>query len=155
MRAGATDHQSRNSWRITLGSSGGERDVDPFGESGISTMTGSDANSQQEAPFLFDLKELAENGLRRGYTTGTCATAAVKAALLKLVCHETPPEVRVTLPDSLQYLAVRIDRISEEANGEVRADVLKDGGDDPDQTHRARIFARVRRNGKGDRKSVV
>jgi len=132
-----------------LGSRGGERDVDSFGESGISTMTGSDANSQQEAPFLFDLKELAENGLRRGYTTGTCATAAVKAALLKLVCHETPPEVRVTLPDSLQYLAVRIDRISEEANGEVRADVLKDGGDDPDQTHRARIFATVRRNGKG------
>ena len=105
MRAGATDYQSWNSWRITLGSSGGERDVDPFGESGINPMTGSEANPEHEAPSLFDLKRLAKNGLRRGYTTGTCATAAVKAALLKLVCHETPPEVRVTLPDSLQYLA--------------------------------------------------
>jgi cobalt-precorrin-5B (C1)-methyltransferase len=132
-----------------LGSRGGERNADPVDESGINPMTGSEANPEQETLFLFDLQRLAENGLRRGYTTGTCATAAVKAALLKLVCHETPPEVHVTLPDSLQYLAVPIDRISEEANGEVRADVIKDGGDDPDQTHRARIFARVRRNGKG------
>jgi cobalt-precorrin-5B (C1)-methyltransferase len=132
-----------------LGSGGGERNADPVDESGINPMTGSEANPEQEALFLFDLQRLAENGLRRGYTTGTCATAAVKAALLKLVCRETPREVHVTLPDSLQYLAVPIDRISEEANGEVRADVIKDGGDDPDQTHRARIFARVRRNGKG------
>jgi len=142
MRASATDYQSWNSWGITVGRGGDERAADPFGESGIHPMTGSEANPEQEAPSVFDLKRLAENGLRRGYTTGTCATAAVKAALLKLVCHETPPEVRVTLPDSLQYLAVPIDRISEEANGEVQADVIKDGGDDPDQTHRARIFAR-------------
>jgi cobalt-precorrin-5B (C1)-methyltransferase len=32
----------------------------------------------------------------------------------------------------------------------VRADVIKDAGDDPDQTHRARIFARVQRNTSGD-----
>ena len=80
-------------------------------------MTGSDANPEKVFSFRFDLEKLAENGLRRGYTTGTCATAAVKAALLRLVCNETPPEVNVTLPDSLQYLAVAIDRISEEADG--------------------------------------
>jgi len=97
----------------------------------------------------FDLQQLAENGLKRGYTTGTCATAAVKAALLKLVCNEAPPEVNVTLPDSLQYLTVPIDRISEEAGGAVRVDVIKDAGDDPDQTHRARIFVRVSRNQEG------
>ena len=97
----------------------------------------------------FDLQQLAENGLKRGYTTGTCATAAVKAALLKLVCNETPPEVNVTLPDSLQYLTIPIDRISEEADGAVRVDVIKDAGDDPDQTHRARIFVRVSRNQEG------
>jgi cobalt-precorrin-5B (C1)-methyltransferase len=99
--------------------------------------------------FRFDLEKPADNGLRRGFTTGTCAAAAVKAALLKLVCNEMPPEVNVMLPESLQYLAVQIDRISEEADGFVRADVVKDAGDDPDQTHRARIFARVRRNEKG------
>ncbi len=112
-------------------------------------MTGSEGNPEQVFPCRFDLTKLAENGLRRGYTTGTCATAAVKAALLKLVCNETPPEVNVILPDSLQYLAVPIDRVSEEADGVVRADVIKDAGDDPDQTHRARIFARVRRNESG------
>jgi cobalt-precorrin-5B (C1)-methyltransferase len=112
-------------------------------------MTGSAANPEKVFPSLFDLKKLADNGLRRGYTTGTCATAAVKAALLKLVCNETPPEVNVMLPDSPQYLTVPIDRISEEADGSIRADVIKDGGDDPDQTHRARIFARVRRNENG------
>ena len=104
----------------------------------------------EQPSFRFDLKELAENGLRRGYTTGTCATAAVKAALLKLICNETPSEVNVTLPDNRQYLAVPIDCILQEADGAVRADVIKDGGDDPDQTHRARIFARVRRNDKGE-----
>jgi cobalt-precorrin-5B (C1)-methyltransferase len=112
-------------------------------------MTGSTANPEKVFPSLFDLKKLAENGLRRGYTTGTCATAAVKAALLKLVCNETPLEVNVMLPDSPQYLTVPIDRISEEADGSIRAEVIKDGGDDPDQTHRARIFARVRRNENG------
>ena len=113
-------------------------------------MTGPEANPEEALTFRFDLKKRAENGLRRGYTTGTCATAAVKAALLKLVCNETPPEVNVTLPDSLQFLAIPIDQISVETDGAVRADVIKDGGDDPDQTHRARIFARVRRNKKGE-----
>jgi cobalt-precorrin-5B (C1)-methyltransferase len=112
-------------------------------------MKGSEANPEKASSFRFDLRERAENGLKRGFTTGTCATAAVKAALLKLVCDETPSEVNVTLPDSLQYLTIPIERISEEAGGVVRADVIKDGGDDPDQTHRARIFARVRRNEDG------
>ena len=111
-------------------------------------MTSPELNRNINA-VRFDLQQLAENGLKRGYTTGTCATAAVKAALLKLVCNEAPPEVNVTLPDSLQYLTVPIDRILEEAGGAVRVDVIKDAGDDPDQTHRARIFVRVSRNQEG------
>jgi cobalt-precorrin-5B (C1)-methyltransferase len=111
-------------------------------------MTSPGSNRNINA-ISFDLQQRAENGLKRGYTTGTCATAAVKAALLKLVCNEAPPEVNVTLPDSLQYLTIPIDRISEEAGGAVRVDVIKDAGDDPDQTHRARIFARVSRNQEG------
>jgi cobalt-precorrin-5B (C1)-methyltransferase len=98
----------------------------------------------------FNLQQLAENGLKRGFTTGTCATAAVKAALLKLVCNETPDEVDVTLADGARYVTIPIDRICLEENGAVRADVIKDAGDDPDQTHRARIFARVQRNTSGD-----
>jgi cobalt-precorrin-5B (C1)-methyltransferase len=54
----------------------------------------------------FDLQQLAENGLKRGFTTGTCSTAAVKAALLKLVCNETPDELNVSLPDGARYLTI-------------------------------------------------
>ena len=108
------------------------------------TSTGSATRSR------FDLRESAANGLKRGYTTGSCATAAVKAALLELVCNESPNEVNVTLPDGAQYLTIPIDCIRDEDDGMVRADVIKDAGDDPDQTHRARIFARVKRNRTGE-----
>jgi cobalt-precorrin-5B (C1)-methyltransferase len=98
----------------------------------------------------FDLSQLAPNGLKRGYTTGSCAASAVKAALLRLVCNETPSTVNISLPDQTQYLTIPIESICEEGEGTVRADVIKEAGDDPDQTHRARIFARVKRNRRGE-----
>jgi len=97
----------------------------------------------------FDLAKLAENGLKRGFTTGTCATAAVKAALLKLLCDQNPSEVDILLPGGSSFLTVPIAQMAVEKDGAVRAVVIKDAGDDPDQTHRARIFARVTRNGTG------
>ncbi|MBV9391307.1 MAG: cobalamin biosynthesis protein CbiD [Verrucomicrobia bacterium] len=96
-----------------------------------------------------DLSRLAENGLRRGYTTGACATAAVKAGLLRLLCGENPSSVQISLPGGQHYLTVDIDRIESETVDCARAEVIKDAGDDPDQTHRARIFARVSRNRLG------
>ena len=96
-----------------------------------------------------DLSILADNGLRRGFTTGSCATAAVKAALLQLLCGERAERVNVTLPDGEFYLTIPIESVDDEPDGWVRATVIKDAGDDPDQTHRARIFARVRTNGSG------
>jgi cobalt-precorrin-5B (C1)-methyltransferase len=93
----------------------------------------------------FDLTERAENGLRRGFTTGTCAAAAAKAALLRMLCNELAEEVNVSLPESESFLPVAIDRIESEPDGSVRADVVKDAGDDPDQTHRARILAECAR----------
>jgi cobalt-precorrin-5B (C1)-methyltransferase len=109
------------------------------------------AHENRSHPFAMpvDLAQLAENGLKRGFTTGTCATAAVKAALLKLLWDENPSEVDVFLPDGLHRLTVPIDRIAAEEGGAVKAVVIKDAGDDPDQTHRARIFARVTRNASG------
>src|SRR6202022_2322587 len=98
---------------------------------------------------LFDLAEPAENGLKRGFTTGTCATAAVKGALMKMLWNRNPSEVDVLLPGGIRRLMVPIDRIVVEEDGAVRAEVIKDAGDDPDQTHRARIFARVTRHSGG------
>ena len=96
----------------------------------------------------FDLSVLAGNGLRRGRTTGSCATAAVKAALHLLLLGERPSHVAVTLPGRVYYLVVPVERVIALDDG-VRAEVLKDGGDDPDSTHGATIFAEVRRNAAG------
>ncbi|WUR15752.1 cobalt-precorrin-5B (C(1))-methyltransferase CbiD [[Empedobacter] haloabium] len=96
----------------------------------------------------FDLAIPASNGLRRGRTTGTCATAAVKAALHLLLDGELKREVRVSLPDGVHYLVVPVMRVLRQGD-RVRAEVLKDGGDDPDNTHGATIFAEVTRNDVG------
>ncbi len=96
-----------------------------------------------------DLTQLAPNGLRRGYTTGTCATAAVQAALHKIISGKDSTEIKVLLPDEGYYLFIPIDRVQLESDGAIRADVIKDAGEDPDQTHHARIYVRVRRNQMG------
>lgn len=93
-----------------------------------------------------DLTVLADNGLRRGRTTGTCATAAFKAALHLILRGETVSEVMVSLPDSRYYLIVPIRDVRQLEDGAVRAEVVKDAGDDPDCTDRAVIFVIVRLN---------
>jgi len=97
-------------------------------------------------PEEYSLAVLAANGLRRGRTTGSCATAAVKAALSLLVHDECHHCVFVTLPDQHYYLTVPIQKVYRVDALSVRAEVIKDGGDDPDNTHGATIFAIVRRN---------
>jgi cobalt-precorrin-5B (C1)-methyltransferase len=98
----------------------------------------------------FDLSVLADNGLRRGRTTGSCATAAVIAALAMLLRGERRSKAEVALPDGLHYLVVPIMAVWQLDALTARADVLKDGGDDPDNTHGATIFAEVRRNDCGE-----
>ena len=97
----------------------------------------------------FDLLVLAPNGLRRGRTTGSCATAAVQAALYLLLRGVRQERAEVTLPDGAHYLLVPIQDLRWLDQQTVRAEVLKDGGDDPDNTHGATIFAEVRRNATG------
>jgi cobalt-precorrin-5B (C1)-methyltransferase len=116
---------------------------------------GSAAGSDEAEPIElrraeFDLSVLAENGLRRGRTTGSCATAAVIAALALLLREEQRQKVEVSLPDGHHYLVVPIQAVRRLDDSTVRADVLKDGGDDPDNTHGATIFAEVRRNDCGE-----
>jgi cobalt-precorrin-5B (C1)-methyltransferase len=97
-----------------------------------------------------DLAVLADNGLRRGRTTGTCATAAFKAALLLILHQEAVAEVTVSLPDSRYYLPVPIREVKRLPDGSARAAVVKDAGDDPDCTDRAVIFVLVRINNRGE-----
>jgi cobalt-precorrin-5B (C1)-methyltransferase len=80
---------------------------------------------------------------RKGYTTGSCAAAASKASVMMLfsgdaigeVCIDTPAGVRLTLP--VTDVSVTPDY--------VRCSVVKDGGDDPDDTTGLKIFAEARK----------
>ena len=100
--------------------------------------------------IAFDLNVRAQNGMRRGRTTGACATAAVKAALLLLVHGESAGEVEIGLPDPRYSLKVPVRAVYRLDGGAVRAEVIKQAGDDPDCTDGATIFASVRRNGLGE-----
>ena len=99
-------------------------------------------------PIEFSLGVLAPNGLKRGRTTGSCATAAVKAALHLLLANQQLAQTKVMLPDGTHYLIVPIQACSWIDANTTRAEVLKDGGDDPDSTHGSTIYAEVRRNGR-------
>ena len=81
--------------------------------------------------------------LRRGWTTGACATAATKAAFRALVTGAFPDPVEITLPRG-QQVAFALAMSEHEATAAVAA-VVKDAGDDPDVTHGALVQARVRR----------
>ncbi|MBV7409970.1 cobalt-precorrin-5B (C(1))-methyltransferase [Maritimibacter sp. DP1N21-5] len=87
--------------------------------------------------------------LRRGWTTGACATAAVRAALLRLWGGAWPDDVTITLPRGetptfpLAHVA--------EGEGWAEVGITKDAGDDPDVTHGALIVARVTPGGTGVR----
>ncbi len=85
---------------------------------------------------------MARQRLREGFTTGTAATAAAKAALMVLLGKTPPVSVDVPLPREGR-LVVPVDTAVLCDDGS-RAEVVKDGGDDPDVTHRARIRALVR-----------
>jgi cobalt-precorrin-5B (C1)-methyltransferase len=80
--------------------------------------------------------------LKRGWTTGACATGAARAAYEALLTGQFPDPVPVALPKGLRpefALATH-----EFGTGFARAGIVKDAGDDPDVTHGAMIVATVR-----------
>ena len=79
--------------------------------------------------------------LRSGFTTGSCATVAAKAALMALLGKEVPALVPFTLPDG-EILRMPVARV-EPCSGGCMATVIKDAGDDPDVTHRHPICVKV------------
>ena len=80
--------------------------------------------------------------LRRGWTTGACATAAVKAGLYALWGETRLGEVGIVLPKG----ETPVFPIAHFERGEdwVSVGITKDAGDDPDVTHGALIIATVR-----------
>ena len=89
------------------------------------------------------MPEIGRNrsGLRLGYTTGSCAAAAAKAAAQMLLSGETVEHVRLMTPKGIElYLDVE-QILRTEAYAECA--VRKYSGDDPDVTDGLLVFARV------------
>lgn len=82
--------------------------------------------------------------LKTGYTTGTCATAATKAALTYLLTGEKPDKVSITLPNG-EWIYINIDKASLK-DGAATCCVIKDSGDDPDVTNGKEICSMVNLN---------
>jgi cobalt-precorrin-5B (C1)-methyltransferase len=93
--------------------------------------------------------EKPEGELRRGWTTGACATAAVKAAFAALRTGEFPDPVAITLPKGeTPSFPLALEELG---SGWARAGIIKDAGDDPDVTHGCMVVATVREGGDGIR----
>ncbi|MEU3072879.1 cobalt-precorrin-5B (C(1))-methyltransferase [Streptomyces laurentii] len=86
--------------------------------------------------------QLKHTGLRPGWTTGACATAATTAAYTALLTGEFPDPVTITLPKG-QTPAFAL-AVEATGPGFATAGVVKDAGDDPDVTHGATVRATVR-----------
>ncbi|AZG75173.1 cobalt-precorrin-5B (C(1))-methyltransferase [Shewanella livingstonensis] len=79
--------------------------------------------------------------LRKGYTTGACATAASLGALSQLLTNESISTIQITLPTTEQ-VTFNLQTILQTPQ-QVTCYVIKDAGDDPDCTDKAHITTTV------------
>ena len=79
--------------------------------------------------------------MRCGYTTGTCAAAASRAAAELLLCGEVVAAVTVSTPAGIDVV-IEVEE-HESGDGWAQCAVQKDSGDDPDVTNGALVYARV------------
>lgn len=82
--------------------------------------------------------------LRLGYTTGSCAAAAAKAAAWMLLTGRRKESIRLQTPKGIELnlKVLDIQMLADEA----RCAIQKDSGDDPDVTRGMLIFAAVRKS---------
>ena len=96
------------------------------------------------------MKEIGRtrSGLQMGYTTGSCAAAAAKAAAEMLLSGEEIRQVRLLTPKGIE-LYLELEEIMRKKS-EVSCAVRKYSGDDPDVTNGTKVFARVRQADKSE-----
>lgn len=85
--------------------------------------------------------------LRCGYTTGTCAQAAAKAAATGLLTGKVPEQIEVVTPSGISLVLPTVK--AEINNGKASCGIVKDGGDDPDVTSGLTIYVSVERTERG------
>lgn len=79
--------------------------------------------------------------LKTGYTTGSSATAAAKAALLSIMNQQKIENIHILLPKR-SFIEIPIHSCEFDFN-KSKCSVIKNGGDDPDVTHGAEIIAEL------------
>jgi len=79
--------------------------------------------------------------LKTGYTTGSSATAAAKAALLSIINQKRIENVDILLPKQ-SFIQIPVYSCEFESNN-AKCSVIKNGGDDPDVTHGAEIIVEL------------
>ncbi len=99
-------------------------------------------------PDLPRTAKVRKKALRTGWTTGSCAAAAAKAAVAALDSGVTQRSVEIGLPSG-QRVTFAVDTCTvlvppAAPAPSAEAVVVKDAGDDPDVTHGARLTANVR-----------
>jgi cobalt-precorrin-5B (C1)-methyltransferase len=102
-----------------------------------------DDRPELREPDLPRTAKVRQKALRTGWTTGTCASAAAKAATALLATGEPQPVVEIGLPSGrrVTFSTERCELLPGGAKAE--AVVVKDAGDDPDATHGAHLTATV------------
>ncbi len=115
----------------------------------MAALTGGEKRNQNRVgfalwfclPIVRPMTDKPNTELRRGWTTGACATAAVKAALTQLWGGVFRDHVQIVLPrgEKPEFALARKDA----GKGWAEVGITKDAGDDPDVTHGALIIARV------------
>jgi cobalt-precorrin-5B (C1)-methyltransferase len=109
-------------------------------ESGVATCD-CRLPSSAPLPIVAPMTRKPQSELRRGWTTGACATAATKAALVRLWSGAFPRDVTITLPKGETPTFPLA--LAEAGEGWASVGITKDAGDDPDVTHGALIVVRV------------
>ncbi|CAM4376729.1 cobalt-precorrin-5B (C(1))-methyltransferase [Paenibacillus alkaliterrae] len=90
---------------------------------------------------MSDDVETEAQPLRHGYTTGACATATAKAAVTMLITQNKVEQAEIWLPAGFFHTFELIE--CEMTQDMAQCATIKDGGDDPDATHKAKIICTV------------
>lgn len=78
---------------------------------------------------------------KRGYTTGSCAAGAAKAATYMILTKETLETVNIDTPKGIP-LNLKVENVDIN-NAFAQCSIQKDGGDDIDATHKMHIYAKA------------